>query len=567
MGNKTKKHGKQSANDIFQYARRAMEKEDFKEALKNAKVCFRQDPSQEHRQLLERSWLARGLQLAHAGLQAEGRAAAQELLAMGVSEPDVKNGLPELLLAVGLYDLAVATGKIGGNGQAADPTILAHAADRAVIDPASAPASLPGIREGATRVRAALDALYGGDESAATAALGDVPRNSPFAAWKLFIRGLAAYYRQDDEAMRANWDRLDANRFAARLAVLLRRLADPACNSGDSASETRGQDEFRQAIRVLEKDLVGGPAVWYLESLQQSLRDRHWREAVTALRRWRKEFQTILPTLTQRLERFFYDMAVRRANRKWLTDLTTAIDPPRWDPRWNRARALISEAEEAGIETAENFWLVYLDDLATLPDLKPAERPLAQAMIWARIGGRWANEADHIEDEDEDYDDYEDDDYEDDDYEDDDEDDDEPDLNAMRRRGRRPSSASTRRLAWRRISRKRTMRSRSTVPTGNKRMPQRKPIDGYWQTSLTTSTRSSLCSTTTAVATRVWRPATMPCRLSASNRRAKESTISWSPGASWRLAAWPSRVDTKKHAPSWLLLMSLVPARLLRPTS
>ena len=45
MGSKTKKQGnRQSAEDVFRYAQRAMEKQDFKEALKNAKVCFRQDP-------------------------------------------------------------------------------------------------------------------------------------------------------------------------------------------------------------------------------------------------------------------------------------------------------------------------------------------------------------------------------------------------------------------------------------------------------------------------------------------------------------------------------------------
>ena len=96
MGKKSKKHGnRQSANDIFQYAQRAMEKQDFKEALKNAKVCFRQDPSHEHRQILERSWLARGLQLARAGLQTEGRAAAQELLATGrVASRTCSRGCP-----------------------------------------------------------------------------------------------------------------------------------------------------------------------------------------------------------------------------------------------------------------------------------------------------------------------------------------------------------------------------------------------------------------------------------------------------------------------------------------
>jgi tetratricopeptide (TPR) repeat protein len=395
MGNKAKKHGRQqSANDLFQYAQRAMEKQDFKEALKNAKVCFRQDPSHEHRQILERSWLARGLQLARAGLQTEGRAAAQELLAMGVSQPDVQQGLPELLLAVGLYDQAVASGKICSNGQEADPVVLARAADRAVVDPASAPVSLSGIREGATRVRAALDALDGGDEGAAMAALGDVPRNSPFAPWKLFVRGLAAYYRHDDEAMRANWDRLDADRFPARLAAVLRRLADPASAGGD-------QEEFRQAIRILEKDLCGGPVVWYLESLQQSLRDHRWREAVFALRRWKKEFQAALPGIAQRLDRLFYDMAVRKTNPKRLRDLTTAIDPPRWDPRWNRAWAMICEAEEEDIERAQVLWLAYLEDLASMPDLKPGERTLAQAMVWERLGRQWADEYDDYDDYDE----------------------------------------------------------------------------------------------------------------------------------------------------------------------
>jgi tetratricopeptide (TPR) repeat protein len=399
MGKKSKKHGnRQSANDLFQYAQRAMEKQDFKEALKNAKVCFRQDPSHEHRQILERSWLGRGLQLARAGLQPEGRAAAQELLAMGVLEPDVQQGLPELLLAVGLYDHAVTAGKLPRDGQEAPPAVLARAADRAVADPASAPASLSGTGEGAAMVRAALDALSAGDEGASLAALGEVPRNSPFADWKLFVRGLAAYYRRDDEAMRANWDRLAPDRFAARLAAPLRRLADPAAAVGDPASAAGNQEECRQAVRVLENNLLGGPVVWYLESLQKSLREGRWREAVFGVRRWKKDFQSALPGLARRLDRLFYDMAVRKTNRRWLQELTTAIDPPRWDPRWNRAWAMISEEEDDDLETAEAFWLAYVEDLASLPDLKPGERTLAQAMICERLGLRWAEEADAEDD-------------------------------------------------------------------------------------------------------------------------------------------------------------------------
>jgi tetratricopeptide (TPR) repeat protein len=386
MGKKFKKHGnRQSADDLFHYAQRAMEKQDFKEALKNAKVCFRQDPSHQHRQLLERSWLARGLQLARAGLQTEGRAAAQELLAMGATQPDVRQGLPELLMAVGLYDQVVAGGKF--SGLAPDAAVLARAADRAVADPATAPASLGGVREGAAKVREAIDALYSGDESAALAALSDVPRNSPFAEWKFFVRGLAAYYRHDDEAMHANWDRLAHDRFAARLARPLRRLADPA-GSGDAVANS---EEFREAIRVLEQDVCGGPVVWYLESLQSSLQAHRWRQALFGVRRWREEIRATLPNLVRRLDRLFYDLAVRKANPRWLYDLTVSFDPPRWDPRWNRAGALIAEGDDdALVATVERFWLAYLEDLASMPDLKRDERKLAQAMVWERLGRLWA---------------------------------------------------------------------------------------------------------------------------------------------------------------------------------
>jgi hypothetical protein len=415
MGKKSKKHGnRSSANDVFQYAKRAMEKHDFKEALRNAKICFRADPSHEHRQILERAWLARGLQLVRVGLQAEGKAAAQELLSLGVSQPDVQQGVSELLLAVGLFDQAVASGKLSGNA-GADPAVMARAADRAVADPAAAPASLPEIREGAARVRSALDALYEGNDDAAFAALGEVPRHSPFADWRLFLRGLAAYYRRDGEAMRANWDRLAADRYAARLSVPLRTLADPA------ASPAVDAEGFRQAVRVLETDLLGSPAIWCLESLQKSLRQRRWRDALFAYRRSKKDIQTALPGLAQRIDRMLYDLTIRKSERYDLDELIAGLEPPTWDPHWHRARALIAEREDECLMTVESHWIAYLQDLASIGDLKPAELSLAHAMILERLGGDWAKAAEDDDDDDEfdEYDEYED------DFDDDDDDDDE----------------------------------------------------------------------------------------------------------------------------------------------
>ena len=84
---------------------------------------------------------------------------------------------------------------------------------------------------------------------------------------------------------------------------------------------------------------------------------------------------------------------------RWLNELMTAIDPPRWDPRWNRARAMIAEKDDEDLETVEGFWLAYLEDLASMPDFKPGERTLAQAMVWERLGRQWADEDEEDDDE------------------------------------------------------------------------------------------------------------------------------------------------------------------------
>ena len=71
---KTKKHGgRQSAADLVRLVQRAVENQDFKEALKNAKLCWRLDASDEHRRFWSRALIARGfLQLARSGFACGG---------------------------------------------------------------------------------------------------------------------------------------------------------------------------------------------------------------------------------------------------------------------------------------------------------------------------------------------------------------------------------------------------------------------------------------------------------------------------------------------------------------
>src|SRR4051812_38825545 len=77
-----------------------------KDALKEAKICFRDQPSAEHRQLLERVYLLRTQQLRQGGMLSTAAEMAGHLLNFGVTDPDVLTEFVLLLPEIGLGDKA-----------------------------------------------------------------------------------------------------------------------------------------------------------------------------------------------------------------------------------------------------------------------------------------------------------------------------------------------------------------------------------------------------------------------------------------------------------------------------
>jgi len=379
MATKSKKRKKRLATPhLFRQAERALAKRDFREALKHAKVCYRQQPSDEHHRFLQRASLARADELLRAGMRDECRMVLESLLDLGVTEPSVERELPRLQVAVGLFTRGPA-GR-GATESEPDPQLLASAADHAVVRPDQPPAPFPGIREGANQVRAALKALEGGDEAAAVARLKDVGRSSPFADWKLFVRGLAAYYREDASQMRANWDRLDLARFAARIAAPLRALAEPG-------SIDRNERQVKRGLGKIATEVLGGPILTDLYDLRKHFVAGRWKNVMGCLRRCHAALRQLDPHLLERIVVVVYETIVRKGSPSLIAQLASVADPLPIDPRWNRARAMLSECTgDDDPEETEEHWLRYLDDLAEMECLTPAERTLAQALVWDRMG-------------------------------------------------------------------------------------------------------------------------------------------------------------------------------------
>lgn len=381
MATKNKHRKKRVSPDPLHQIERLLEKGDAKQALKDAKVFHRQQPSPETRRLLERAYLARGRQLYRAGLRDECRVTLENLLELGTSDTTVQGELPKLLIAVGLFDRAGVGGKDSTPLEDGDP-LLAAAADHAVLRPGEAPQHLPAIGQGAKAVRRSLGVLEaGGEAEAALAELKDIASGSPLADWKLFVRGLAAYYRDDAAQMQANWERLDADRAAARIAAALQALADPARPEATDC-------QTANAVARLGRQVFGGPVLEGLGNLQSHLAAGRWPEAAKSLRASGRLFGQVDPTLPARIAMILAETFIHKGAVAAIGDLAAAIEPLPIDPHWNRALALAMErSEDDDPAEAERYWRAYLDDLAQVDCLAPADRTLAQALVWLRLAG------------------------------------------------------------------------------------------------------------------------------------------------------------------------------------
>jgi hypothetical protein len=85
-----------------------------------------------------------------------------------------------------------------------------------------------------TAIRDALAAVSEGRDAEATQHVSTIPRRSNRSDWRLFIRGLIDWYRDDFDGARRSWQRLDVARRPARIAETLLTASRPETPSDAS---------------------------------------------------------------------------------------------------------------------------------------------------------------------------------------------------------------------------------------------------------------------------------------------------------------------------------------------
>ena len=377
MSKKRKHGGVKQGFDLFERAQRELAKGNVKDALKDAKVCYREDPSPERRQLLERAYGARAEQLQKAGLNDQAQNALAELTELGVTSPDVQAQLPRLRILLGLT-VAGSAGDAASMWEA-NPELLIELADQAVFHPQRVPDKYVEIHGDCQRIRAALEAVERGDDAAATEQLNDISRRSPFADWKLFVRGLSAFYLGDAERAHANWDRLEPKRPAFRIAQTL------LVHSGQLAAESAAFN-VANGLRRLEYSLESNPVWEQLKAMGEHFQADQWSGLFHACRSFCQRFANTHAALIERITDLLWKRMVRDHWEEGLNRLMRIAPAPRLDPRWNRARALLAEhSRESTFEDTENYWKAYVRDISRGDFLPKDERGIAAGLVCQRM--------------------------------------------------------------------------------------------------------------------------------------------------------------------------------------
>ncbi|WP_425617839.1 hypothetical protein NA78x_001528 [Anatilimnocola sp. NA78] len=369
---------------------RLIEKGRIKEAFKQAKQCLHQQNTPDNRCLVEKTYLLRIDELARGEMVSAAAEVAKNFLDFGVTDPSSLEQLVLILPRIGMASQALA---LADRIESPDAKMRLgiKVADEAVLHPVQLANVSPEVRAGAERIRAALAAVERASDSDALDLLKEIPRNSPWADWRYFVRGLIAFYREDQTQTLENWNRLDPQRAAHSIAEVLQRSTNAVAFPAQVGK--KNTPDFSQ----LEIAAFGEPLLTWTEELQRlidpiSHKGPDWQKACRKLSLLRTGLQRYDPRLAQRLTEVLIMPVMEIATQlsfaqaeRLLRDFTTAAEPLTFDPQWNRFWALMWEQEQGDAQVAIEHWQKYLADLEQLSTLEPAQRRRMQAVVWRHI--------------------------------------------------------------------------------------------------------------------------------------------------------------------------------------
>jgi tetratricopeptide (TPR) repeat protein len=351
----------------------------FQQALELAKQLYKHEPTPAHLEMLKRVYLGRAAQLNAQRYSRDAATVLEAALRLDEGNSSWVESIAEGLAASGQPRRALDLIADIPNCTIA-PRLLANLVDQSLQQGKTGRDTLPESMRGQfDRVREAFALLEAGQDEPARAALQEIGLQSPFLEWKLLLRGLAAYYHNDDVRALENWQRLSADRLPARLAASLRFGID---HQYRDAQPPKVQEALqRQADRLLE----AGP-YQNLRALQKALAGEQQLPHAFRLA------ENILPVLRQaqphlvpRLASCFYWAIVHAGHPEDMNRYRRVFGEPADDPHFNRLQALVNDHQH-DFDNAHKFWQDYEKEVAQNPAFPGTQATRVRALIWSHMG-------------------------------------------------------------------------------------------------------------------------------------------------------------------------------------
>jgi len=358
---------------------RARQEGRFQQALELTKQLHKYEPTPANLELLKEVYLGRARQLRNQGQTRDALTVLEVALRLDGASPAWIDRLAQEMALCGEIGRTLAL-----LDNLPDPAraqrILGLVADAAMQQEAAGRAALPpALRDDFDRIVLAFGQVESGQDEAARETLQGISLRSSFLEWKLLLRGLQAYWQNDDIRAVENWQRLTPDRLPARLAAPFRYRIDAAFRAA--------QPPNTQAALQKQFDRFQGSMVLsQLRNLQATL--AHKGKMAPALR----QIEMLLPALRQempqivpRLAACFYWHILETGPDDVLRYQRVFGRPPD-DPNFHRLQAL--GYEKAGeLQLAHRHWHQYEREIAAHPEGWPGDQAdHARAFIWQRMG-------------------------------------------------------------------------------------------------------------------------------------------------------------------------------------
>lgn len=360
--------------------RRAIQEEKFQQALDLAKQLYKQEPQPANQQLLIEAYFGRARQQRLRGQAKDSVITLQNISHFAELDEPTRARLAEELAASGASDRALQlVGKIA-DSQLRN-RILGKAVDAAIAQGAAGRAALPvDLQPGFDLVIQAFGQLEAAQDDAARETLQGIGLQSPFLEWKLAIRGLSAYYQNDDNRAVENWQRLNCDRLPARLIAPLRASIDSSFRQAQPPATQRALQESLTRFQ-------GSGLVTQLRSLQGLLaHENGLRRGLRSLGQFVPGLQKQDPELAKRLATCIYWAIVDHGEPDDTGTYTSVFGPPPDDPEFERAYAMVNE-RMGELEEAHLAWQDFDKTLQAQKDhFTPEQLKRARAILWERIG-------------------------------------------------------------------------------------------------------------------------------------------------------------------------------------